>query len=170
MEEEQAEPPRLIIPTPFDLTDSEEEAPQSAQDPNVHAEHGGKSDHGQGATILGGPAVQAEFVQCLQTTVADESATFAEPLHPAYLAQMADEDADHVDQYTDSELEDGATKRRRNRCGIRRARIPWRIVEVIDRSQHSDAEVQNRLNELACNIYEKAGTLYPPGLLFSFLV
>ena len=159
MEEEQAEPPRLIIPTPFDLTDSEEEAPQSAQDPNV-----------QGVTILGGPAVQAEFVQCLQTTVADESATFAEPLHPAYLAQMADEDADHVDQYTDSDLEDGATKRRRNRCGIRRARIPWRTVEVIDRSQHSDAEVQNRINELACTLYEKAGTLYPPGLLFSFLI
>ena len=52
MEEEQAEPPRLIIPTPFDLTDSDEEAPQSAQDSTVHEEHGCESDHGEGATIL----------------------------------------------------------------------------------------------------------------------
>ena len=119
---------------------------------------------------MGGPAVQAEFVQCLQTTVAYDSATFAEPLHPAYLAQMADEDADHVDKYTDSELEDGAKKRRKNRCGIRRPRMPWRTVEVIDRSQHSDAEVQNRINELTCTLYEKAGISHPPGLLVSFLI
>ena len=107
--EEQAARPRFKIPSPVDPTDSDEEAPQSAQDSTVHEEHGCESDHGEGATILGGPAVQAEFVQCLQTTGADDSATFAEPLHPAYLAQMADEDADHVDQYTDSELKDGAT-------------------------------------------------------------
>ena len=53
MEGEQAVLPRLIIPTPFDLTDSDEEAPQSAQDFTVHEEHGGESDHGEGATILG---------------------------------------------------------------------------------------------------------------------
>ena len=40
-----AERPPLIIPSPVDDTDSDEQAPQSAQDPSVQAEHGGNSDN-----------------------------------------------------------------------------------------------------------------------------
>jgi hypothetical protein len=158
-----AERPPLIIPSPVDDTDSDEQAPQSAQDPSVQAEHGGNSDNGKGETISGP-----------NETVHDDMVQIAggdEPLHPACLAQLAEEDGeDHVNADTDSELEDGARKRRRNRHGVRRARIPWRTLEVIDRSQHSDEEIQIRLNELACTLYEKAGTSYPPGLLSFILI
>ena len=165
MEGQPARPP-FVIPSPVHFTDSDEEAPHSAQDPNVHAEHGGNSDTGEGATISGGPAVQAEKVQRQMTAVGDDS----EAIYPAYLAEMAEEDAGDVDQETESDTEQGARKRRRNRCGVRRARIPWKTVEVIDQFQHSDAEIQIRLNEIAFTLYEKAGTPYPPGLLYVFFI
>jgi hypothetical protein len=171
MEGQPARPP-FNIPSPVELTESDEEAPHSAQDPNVPAEKGGNSEHvgnsdnREGATISGSPAVHAEIVQRQQTTVRDES----EALYSAHLAEMAEEDADDVDQDIESETERGARKRRRNRCGVRRARIAWKTIEVIDRSQLSDAEIQNRLNEIATTIYEKAGTAYPPGLLYLFLI
>ena len=163
MEGQHARPP-FNIPTPVDLPESDEEAQHSAQDPNVHAEHGCNSDNGEGATISGGPVLQAEMVHRQQTAGGNDT----EALYPAYLAEMADEVADDVDQDTESETEQGARKRRRNRCGVRRKCIQWKKVEVIDRSHLSDAEIQIRLNEIATTIYEKAGTAYPPGLLYCF--
>jgi hypothetical protein len=108
MEGQPARPP-FNIPSPVSLTESDEDAPHSAQDPNVQAEHGGNSDNGEGATISGGPAVNAEMVE-RQQTVRDES----EASYPAYLAEMAEKDAEDVDQDTESETEQGARKRRRN--------------------------------------------------------
>jgi hypothetical protein len=55
-----AEWPPLIIPSPVDDTDSDEQAPQSAQNLNVQAEHGGNS-----VKLFRGAmdTVQAEMVQ-----------------------------------------------------------------------------------------------------------
>ena len=161
---------RFIIPSPVNATESDEDVPPSAQDPN--AQHGGNSDNAQGAATISIPTVQAEMVQIAGP---DDSARKSDVLYPAKIQESVEEDGGHEEEEegdeSDSELGDTGMKRRRKlREGIRRPRMCWRTVEVIDRSQSSDEDIQNRLNEIAISVYEKAGTAYPPGLLFLIMI
>ena len=64
--------PPLIIPSPVDDTDSDEQAPQSAQDPNVQAKHGGNSETEKVKLFLGAmDTVQAEMVQIAGEMIPD---------------------------------------------------------------------------------------------------
>jgi hypothetical protein len=161
--EEPAARPRFIVPSPATDTDSDDDVPQSAQGPN--GQHRCNSDNAEEATISI-PIVHAEIVQ---TAGPDDSASHRDLLHPACIAQLHEEDGGHEveeeAEESDSELRDtGRKRRRRLPDGIRRPRMHWRTLEVISRSEHSDEEIQNRLNEIARTVYEKAGTAYPPSI------
>jgi len=162
--EEPAARPRFIVPSPASDIDSDDDVPQSAQGPN--GQHRCNSDNAEEATISI-PIVHAEIVQ---TAGPDDSASHRDLLHPACIAQLHEEDGGHEveeeAEESDSELRDTGRKRRRLPDGIRRPRMHWRTLEVISRSEHSDEEIQNCLNLIASNVYEKAGTAYPPGSLF----
>ena len=156
----------LVVPSPVEMTESDEEQPQSAQVSN--AQDVGNSDNAEGAATISIPIVQARMVQ---TAGPDDSGSHRDRLHPANFQELNPEDCDNEAEDeadpAESELEDVGTKRRRKKNGdiIRRPRMSWRTIDVIPRSENSDEEIQNRLNEIASSVYEHAGTAYPPGSL-----
>ena len=157
--DEAAPRPPFTIPSPVPLTESEEdEQPHSAQDPN--AQPCGNSDNAAEATIS---------IPIVQAVMAETAGR--ELLHPANTAELGEEDdVDNVEEAgneSESEHIDGHRKRRSRGAAdkIRRPRMHWSILETLNRTEHSDEEIQIRLNDIARTVYEKAGTAYPPGLL-----
>jgi len=74
----------LVVPSPVPMTESDEEAPQSAQVPDD-----GNSDNAEGAAI---PTVQAELAQTAARDDSETAASHRDRLHPANV-----QDSDHND-------------------------------------------------------------------------
>ena len=131
----------LVVPSPVPMTESDEEAPQSAQVP-----YDDNSDNAEGAAI---PTVQAELAQTAARDDSETAACHRDRLHPANVQDSDHNDCENeaADEADGSDSELVVTKRRRNNpAGIRRPHAVWRTLEVIPRSENSDEEIQNRLN------------------------
>ena len=127
--------PPLNIPSPKELTESDDERPQSAQKPDTSNALNADSDIPVVSAILVSEAM--ETADSGQRNVDEEEA-------------MAD---------SDSSLESRNTRRQRNcRSGVRKPRISWHTIQVMDRDAMNNHEIQERLTDVARQEYEKGGS------------